>query len=169
MKKNNGQTLIEVLVALGTAVVIISAITVAVLSALSNSEFENNQSLATDYSQQGMEIVRSMRNNNYGDFKKLSGTYCLAKSCTSLSDSQGASCGPKGVSCGQNVDLFVREVAIDTSENNNCVVNGTHFTQATTTVYWADSKCTSRTNLFCHKVAITGCLSDAGVVLRTII
>lgn len=167
MKRNSGQTLIEVLVALGTSVVIISAITVAVLSSLSNVEFEKNQSLATGYAQQGMEIVRSMRNNNYGVFKTLSNTYCLAKTCTTLTTIPGDDCGPlSGSFCPgkQNVDLFVREVTIDTSQNNDCVASGTHFTEATTTVSWSDSKCTDTNNLFCHKVSISSCFSDANII-----
>lgn len=166
MRRNSGQTLIEVLVALGTSVVIISAITVAVLSSLSNVEFEKNQSLATSYAQQGMEIIRSMSNNNYGLFKLLSGKYCLAKSCTALTSSRGDSCGPEGVTCQPvpNVDTFMREVTIDTSQSNNCVAGGIHFTEATTTVSWSDSKCTDTNNLFCHQVSISSCFSDANII-----
>ncbi|MBI3069818.1 MAG: hypothetical protein HYY87_00750, partial [Candidatus Levybacteria bacterium] len=57
-KVQKGQTLIEVLLALGTAVVVLSATVVAVLSALNNAQFSKNQSLATQYAQEGMEVMR---------------------------------------------------------------------------------------------------------------
>ena len=75
-----GQTIIEVLVALGASVAIIAAVTIAVTSALSNSLYNKNQNLATQYAQQGMEIMRQMRDSDWSSFSALSGNpaqYCL--------------------------------------------------------------------------------------------
>ena len=52
-----GQGLLEALVALSAAVIIIAGMTIAAITAVSNSDFAKYQSLATDYAQQGMEIV----------------------------------------------------------------------------------------------------------------
>src|SRR5260221_1096022 len=122
--KKNGQTLIEVLVGLASAVVILSAITLATVTALNNTEFSQNQNLATSYVQQGMEIVRNMRDTNFSTFNALSDHYCLASSCTALT----AGVGPCGSSltqaaCGQNVSNFVREAEIDKAPSTCHAVN----------------------------------------------
>lgn len=65
---SKGQTLIEVLVALGVGVAVLLAVTNAVLSSLTGSDFGRNQSLATQYAQQGMEVVRNIRNSGWTIF-----------------------------------------------------------------------------------------------------
>ncbi|SRR5260221_644933 len=158
--KKNGQTLIEVLVGLASAVVILSAITLATVTALNNTEFSQNQNLATSYVQQGMEIVRNMRDTNFSTFNALSDHYCLASSCTALT----AGVGPCGSSltqaaCGQNVSNFVREVEIEKASSTCQGVN----TKVTVTVSWFDTKCRSSTAPFCHSVSSSTCFSDATV------
>ena len=104
MKKfpiSEGQTLIEVLAAFGVAVVLVSAIAIAVTTGLSNTTFSKNQNLATQHAQEGVELVRQMRNNDYSAFDAFSGNYCLDKNSTTLRS--------KGTGCGQNIDLFIRE------------------------------------------------------------
>lgn len=63
-----GQTLLEILVALGTGVVVLLALSTVVLSSLSAAQFSKNQNLATLYAQQGMEIVRSIKQTNWDSF-----------------------------------------------------------------------------------------------------
>ena len=60
-----GQTLIEVLVALAGITIIVTSLTVAVITSLNSAEFVKNQNLATQYAQQGMEVMRFMRNTNF--------------------------------------------------------------------------------------------------------
>lgn len=172
----SGQTLIEVLVGLAAAVVVISAITVAVLSSLNNAEFSRDQNLATHYSQEGMEIIRNMRDKSILSVSATSlpdGVYCMAKTCTAITNIAGdTNCGPRaGLLCSQNVLNFVREVTI---RHNDSTCNGNGPTSAPTPVttamkisvstYWGDIKCTSTTNPFCHSVMLTSCLSDFTVV-----
>src|SRR3989338_6084252 len=64
-KKQSGQTLLEALVALATAVVIISAMTVTVLSSLNNAQFSKNQNQATLYAQQGIEFLKNQAQYNW--------------------------------------------------------------------------------------------------------
>lgn len=156
-----GQTLIEVLVGLATAVVVIAAITTATISSLNNATFSKNQNLATQYAQQGMEFMRKLRDNSYSTFQGLSGTYCLAKECTKLTSSNPKCWTPtSGNTCNQNIDYFVRQ--IDVQQNSpNC--DGAS-TQIVAKVSWFDAKCTSGTNTFCHQVLLTTCLSNYQVV-----
>ncbi len=161
MRYERGQTLIEVLIGLATAVVVIAAITTATISSLNNATFSKNQNLATQYAQQGMEILRNMRDSDYGSFSALSGTYCLAKTCSALAANNANCWTPtSGNTCNQNVDIFVRQIDV---QQNSLSCDGTS-TKVVSTVSWFDAKCTSGNNTFCHQVSLTSCLSNAQVV-----
>ncbi|MBI2195691.1 MAG: hypothetical protein HYU48_01445 [Candidatus Levybacteria bacterium] len=75
MNSQKGQTLIEALIGLAVAVAIISAIVIAVISSLSNAQLTKNQNQANHYAQEGMEIVRQIRNSSWTSFTNLSSTY----------------------------------------------------------------------------------------------
>ena len=169
-----GQTLIEVLVALGVSVLIVSAISAAILSALSNAQYSKNQNTATQYAQEGMEIVRNFRNSDLTAFSALLGnpneqkSYCLDKGFTTIDKENNvrnnliAGCsGTNNISPkGQNVDIFARQVTLEKS-GGSC---GNNVTKVTVFVSWSDSKCASTQNIFCHKVQIISCLSETGLV-----
>lgn len=164
MKRQSGQTLIEIMVALSIAVVIISATSVAVINALSNADFTKTQSIATQAAQQAIESLRSMRNNDYQDFISLNGNYCMASTCTSVTNASGTACSytsdATGIStCGQNVDTLVRVVNITPQQPgaSDCNAQGP---KVVVNVYWSDAKCTSSGNVFCHSVTVSTCLSD---------
>jgi len=174
----NGQSLIEVLVGLSTAVLIIGAITAATITALSNSVYSKNQNLATEYGQQGLEIVRSLRDRNYTLFSQLgqqNTTYCLAKTCNKIdptSSNPTDPCGPKSTQCsqnigGQNADIFVREISVDPSSpycQETQSGNTTQGVYVTTTVSWYDAKCSNASSLFCHNVKLSTCISTYNAV-----
>lgn len=168
MKSQKGQSLIEVLVGLVTASLIVGAITAVTISALNNAVYSKNQHLATEYAQQGMEIVRNLRDRQYSSFSSLNGYYCLAKSCTDIhptSNNPQDPCGPKSIICDQNVggenaDIFVRQVFVDPlatycQENTQIATQGT---QVTVSVSWYDAKC-GTSNVFCHTVKLSSCMS----------
>ena len=78
-KKQLGQTLLEALIALATAVVIISAMTVIVLSSLNNAQFSRNQNQATQYAQQGIEFLKNLAQSDWASFKaNTQVNYCLS-------------------------------------------------------------------------------------------
>lgn len=146
-----GQSLIEVLIALGVAALIVAAITMAVLAALNNAQFSKNQNLATQYAQQGMEVVRQIRNNDFALFNGYSGQFCLDQGANTLR------VYPPVEGCGQNVSPFSRVVSID----NSCESSQK---KAQVYVYWSDNKCTDEGNPFCHKAQMVSCFSDANVI-----
>lgn len=147
-----GQTLIEVLVALGVAIVLIFAITIIVINTLNNAVFSKNQNLATQIAQEGMELVRKQKQSNQATFNSLSGDYCLGKEQTILS--------PKVIDCSQNVDIFKREIKINRSDLGSCDTPSANDAKVIVTVLWFDNKCTSTANLFCHNVKLISCFSD---------
>src|SRR3990167_5556502 len=119
-KKQSGQTLLEALIALATAVVIISAMTVVVLSSLSNAQFSKNQNQATLYAQQGIEFLKNLSQSNWTTFTTNNGSYCLSQDSTTLTPK------PLSPGCAQSPyiinNLFVREVSIYQSSDplNTC-------------------------------------------------
>lgn len=168
MKSQQGQSLVEVLVSLVTISLIIGAITAATITALNNSVYSKNLNLATQYAQQGMEIVRNLRDRQASSFNQLNGFYCLAKACSDIhptSNNPQDPCGPKSILCDQNVggenaDIFVRQVFVDPNGAycKDITQNVTQGTQVTVNVSWFDSKC-GTSNVFCHTVSLSSCLS----------
>ena len=59
-----GQALLEITIASGLAVLVISAITVTTIVGLRNSQFAQHQVQATKFAQEGLELVRTIKNRN---------------------------------------------------------------------------------------------------------
>lgn len=147
-----GQSLIEAMVALGAAVLVVSAITIAVVSALNNVQYAKNQNLATQYAQQGLENMRQTGLSNWALLSSYSsGRYCLDQSKTVLS-----AINPATNSCGQNMGSFSREIDLEQGSLSNC--NGN--ISVNVIVAWGDGKCTTSGNPLCHTVVLNSCLSN---------
>ena len=69
-----GQTLVEVLVAVGVTTLLLVAMVAAVTRSLSNAQFSKNKSQAAKYVEEGLEVVRSVRDNSV-DWSTFSTTY----------------------------------------------------------------------------------------------
>lgn len=65
MNKNyfsqKGQSLLEIAVSIGLVALIITILTITTINGLRNSQFAKNQVLASSYSQQGVELIKVMR------------------------------------------------------------------------------------------------------------
>lgn len=141
----SGQTLIEVVVALGISVTIISAVVAVVLSALRGAEVSRTQNQATLLAQEGIEVVRQIRDTDYSGFQAKNGIYCLDKNSSTLRS--GCSLTTP------NVDTFVRSVSIQ--QVSTCA-SGTASISAM--VAWTDTNCKNST--FCHNANIITCLEN---------
>lgn len=64
MLNETGQTLLEVTIALGIAVIIITGLTIVTLTGLRNAQYAQNQAQATKLAQDWIEQVRSIRDQN---------------------------------------------------------------------------------------------------------
>lgn len=150
MKLNQlGQSLIEALIALGAATVIVSAISVAIITSVNNSDFGKNQNLATQYSQQGMEILKQKSQSSWQVFSGYSGTYCLNEGETNL-------ILPSGSTCSVNISNFFRRTITIAQASSSCGGNA----RVSVSVAWADGKCTSASNPYCHNVTLDSCLAN---------
>jgi Tfp pilus assembly protein PilV len=79
IRLDNGQSLFEVVVAVGVFALIIAAIVGLATSSIRNSTFSRNNSLATQYSQQAVEWLRTERDTDWVAFYNHASTpfYCL--------------------------------------------------------------------------------------------
>jgi len=64
MKKNNGQSLVEMVIAVGILVLVILALVAVTTVSVRNASFSRNQALATKYAQEAIEKVRAYREQN---------------------------------------------------------------------------------------------------------
>lgn len=158
-----GQTIIEVMIALGVGIVILSAVTTAVLTSLNNVRQSSSQDKSGSYATAGFEVVRKMRDTQLAAFKNLNGTYCMADGCTSLNNEVGGSCGKKAVSCEENSDGFVREVTFS-KNTSSCAVTpaptdrSLNGTQVRVKVSWTDRQCQDPDNPYCRESIVDSCL-----------
>lgn len=159
MKKNaGGQTLIEILLAFSIAILVLSAIVVGTNTSLGNAQYTKNQNLASSYAQEGMEIVRKIRDSSWDKFLSYSGTYCLNEEKILVSD------------CA-DIGIFKREVIVG-HRSENCLAPTPSVAPAVTPIInptgskvavivsWFDSKCPSGQNVRCHKVDLVSCFSN---------
>lgn len=66
MKINQqGQALLELTIATGLALMVVTALTITTIIGLRNSQFAQNQLQATKLAQEGLEIVRTIRDRDY--------------------------------------------------------------------------------------------------------
>lgn len=124
--KNFGQTLIELLMALGAGVLIVVAIVGGLVMAGKNSQFAKNQNLATRYAQGGIELIRSQRDKLgwatfYADYNGQ--PQCITSDGTFSALSDG---------CPKIATIFTRSATfVDDGTGLNMTV--------TVTVSWPDS------------------------------
>lgn len=148
-RSKSGQSLIEVLLALGMAVVIVTSITALIVFTLDNASFRKNQNLANAYAQEGMEVVRKIRDSSWSYFDSLNGWFCLAGNSTALVSRGGSDCDGEG-----NVGIFIREIRSQAG-GSDC---GASNRKITVSVYWLDGKCNSGS--FCHKAELISCFAQ---------
>jgi hypothetical protein len=138
---------------LAIAVVVITGITFAVTSSVKNSTFSKNQNLAASYAQEGMEIVRAIRDRSWASFTAPgSPNQCLPQNSTTLVQRSGPDCNGEG-----NVGIFIREVTLN--NNSPDCTSAANNTKVTVQVRWGDNACPSN-NPFCHQVELVSCFSN---------
>lgn len=161
-----GQSLIEAIVALGVAGIIIAAITIAVISAVSNSDFAKYQNLATNAAQEEMAYVRNLSKTDWNSFQStysgsgLSGCFCYDSVKKKLTSTNLEDCLGRAANCTNSSDMFDRYVYINFSGQDQyggskCVASA--FTQ--TGASWTDGKCSSNLD-YCHQVTLDTCIGD---------
>jgi len=134
---NKGQSLFELVIAIGISALIIVVLVSLVSSALQNAAFSKNETLAGKYAQESTEWLRGQRDSDINSFiaNITSYPYGVARCFNTLA---WTSVGPCGV--GDNIaGLFVRQISF---RQVDAVVGGVtkNIIQADVTVSWTDSK-----------------------------
>jgi Tfp pilus assembly protein PilV len=133
--REKGQSLFELILAIGVSAIIIVVLVSLVSNALQNAAFSRNETLAARHAQTTTEWLRAQRDNNIDNFIANAAipTWCLTDN--PLTDSswnnQGA-CGANEVVSGT---IFKREVLF--TINN---VSGKTIILSNVAVSWDDSK-----------------------------
>ena len=127
MKKDGGQSLIEMVVAIAVVVIVILALVAITTTSIRNAAFSRNQALATKYAQEGIERVRAYRDQNTWQ------TFTIG--CES----------PSGLTPPPS--LFVRNIDCHLiGLSNNCVV-ANDICEVTVTISWTDAQGTHKSEL----------------------
>lgn len=129
-KQNLGQSMFEVILALFIITLIIVAVVILATISISNALFSKNQTLASKYSQEAIEWLRSEKESDINNFLvKLplgTGNYCF--NSISLSFANSGVCGSTEIIPNT---IFTREMEYSHVGNRIAV---------TVTTSWTDSK-----------------------------
>lgn len=150
-KYEKGQTIVEAIVALAAIFVIVAAIAVAVISAVSNSQFVKNQNLANKYSQQGMEFVRGISEDDIQEFQGLTGSYAYGDEDSGLVAGEALT-----VNIG---DSHIRNIHFADDEEP-CVDDdggSINLKKVTVVVNWSSGRC-GEDDRFCHEATLVSCI-----------
>lgn len=124
---NRGQSLFEVLVAIGVSTLIVVAIVSLVTNSIRNTTFSKNKTLAARYVQDATEWLRGQRDANIADFRsKATGTYCF----NTLSWNNHDTC-----QADMAGTVFRREGSFTTTQPS-----GKTVIEADVKVYWDDAQ-----------------------------
>lgn len=157
MNSQKGQSMLEAVAALGVIAIVMTALTIAVLLGLGNSGYSKKNNIATQYAQQGMELIRNMRETDGAAFWGASlgsGSYYLDASNTfqsadNICSGQTPTATTSNMGSGSN---YIRTVCVDSTAAAGC------DKKVTVSVWWQDGKCPS--NGYCKKASITSCFAD---------
>lgn len=168
MIRQKGQTLLEILLAFSVLVLILSAAILGITTSLSNAQYTKNQNLANSYAQEGMTIVRQIRDSDWVKFSSYitNATYCLPANSTDL---VAGSFPPSPCISYPVGGVFLREIIIEQNSSNCSAGNPPTPTPTPTStpkggkvtirVLWTDSKCPVG-NTYCNKVELVTCFSN---------
>lgn len=139
MKKSSGQTLLEVLVALAAVVIVLGAITTAVMLSLKQSVGSSSQTRAAQLSQEGLEMVKPQVQTVTEDT-----VACLGESGTLTPETD---CDGRA-----NLERVYRRTVSISSDPAQCAT----LKKVTVSVAWSDTIC--QPGVFCHVTPLTTCL-----------
>ncbi|MBI2031000.1 MAG: hypothetical protein HYT08_00055 [Candidatus Levybacteria bacterium] len=153
MKKEEGQSLVEAVIAMTAAIIVVSSIVAAIVLSLNNAQYSKYQNLATQYAQEGIEIVKKISVADWNSFSSgVDVNYCLPEG--SLAPTPGITCSANVYQVGNPpTPIFRRSVKI---EHNFGTCNP--GSRITSKVSWSDSKCTSG-DIYCHSVELNTCVT----------
>lgn len=161
LRGGRGQTLLEVLLAFSVSLLVLGATIFGITVSLSNTQYTKNQNLANSYAQEGMAVVRQIRDSDWTTFSQYvtNTAYCLGQDPMELEEltlpNQNCLAQSPVPAVG---GIFSREVRF---EHNllSCGAMGEMGSKVAVEVSWTDNKCPVGTPL-CHKVELITCFAN---------
>lgn len=157
-----GQTLVEALVALVLVGILLSAISIAVVTGVNNSNFLRDQDGAGEYAKEGMDYVRNLKERDYTTFNSKN----LTNYCIDYDNTTGALIGISDTPCTQESKTgFIHELTLYLSgQPGDCDLspNPVRGARVNVKVRWRSGKCTSA-NEYCHSSTLESCFTDNSV------
>lgn len=145
LRTESGQSLLEVLTALGVAAIVVVALSVLAVSSLRNAQHARAQAEATKFVNEGIEQVRTVRDqqgwNTFSTFSVTPPNNCYSVNTSSTPwILQGETCGtPPIVGSTQ----FTREIQLEDASidvvSSGCLSPPCPGRRVTVTVSWTDS------------------------------
>lgn len=131
-----GQTLLEVLVALGVAVLLIAGLSVLAVYALRNAQHGKNIETATRLAGEGIEQVRIVRDRSgWEDFVRYDLSKCYKVDTTTWVLEPLTSCNVEDGETPPAFEIFKRQIKlVDVDPGDE------ESRQVTVTVFWTDSQ-----------------------------
>lgn len=165
-----GQTLLEILLAFSISIMVLGAVIFGVTASLSNTQYTKNQNLANSYAQEGMAVVKQIRDSSWDTFRNSYSSntaYCLGPNLTDLKEltSPSANCWAQSpVPAG---GIFSREIEFEHDAPSckadpacagpSCIMGSKVMVK----VSWSDNKCPAGAgDPLCHNVELITCLSN---------
>ncbi|MBI2029446.1 hypothetical protein HYT02_03460 [Candidatus Gottesmanbacteria bacterium] len=116
-QNNSGQSIIEVIIAVGIVALVLVALVTAVTVSIKNSTFSKNKSIANKYINEGIEAVRSIRDTSWTTLYSESGQVNGLLSSAGVWNFSGASDIP--------ATGFTRTVDVSCPNNQTCNITVT--------------------------------------------
>lgn len=165
IKQGRGQTLLEILLAFGASILVLSAVVLGVTTSLSNTQYTKKQGLANSYAREGMAVVRKIKDLSWTVFSSKSGSFCigpdLEPGLTYSADDLKTYSGIFKCSGFPVGGIFAREVKFE--HNSPDCSDGKpepnlKGSKVTVKVSWPDSKCPA--GEYCHNVKLITCFAN---------
>lgn len=91
-KLNNGQTLVEAVVVVGVVVLLVTGLIAGTTASLRSARSGRTKTQAVSLAQEGIEIARGKRDDDWSTFQGYSGSYCLGSD--HIPSPSGGACSP---------------------------------------------------------------------------
>lgn len=162
MRSERGAILIEAILGLTIATIIITALVTVLVSSLSNATFSRNQTIATGYAQEYMELTRSLKDDNFDTLQALadsgspSDQFCfrpsgLSEGCVDSIDGEDRDI----IDFDRYLRIYVETTPVASRKCPNSIY-------VESVVAWEDSKCSGGAK--CHDVTLKSCFSNLDYV-----
>lgn len=165
MRNQSGQTLVELVISMALILIVITAVTILTVKGLQNSQFSRNQVQATKLAQEGIEKMRTIRDNNYTVCgwstsantvapNGLWSAVCPGSGCRYLLQQTAGTCGSTATSA-----LWINFTA-STTATENVTIGGVTFKRVITVTNENDLTGAATSNV--KKVNVSVSWTDSG-------